>query len=251
MYVCGAKIRIMLSKTCGIVLHTLPYNDKYTIVHMYTEAFGRVSYLVSCSRGKKSTVSKSLFMPLSVLEMEVDHQNRRELQRIKETKLCFSTIALSVHPVKNVLGLFISEVLYRVLKETQADPRLFAYLSRSIQLLEDTEAGIANFHLVFLLGLTQYLGVFPHVETYRNGYYFDLQNAVFSAYPPLHSHYLDSKESAVFASLLRISYENMSLYTFSRRERVEIINRILMYYRLHLPEFPEIKSLGILQSLFD
>ena len=38
---------------------------------MYTEAFGRASYLVARSRGKKSSVSKALFMPLSVVEMEV------------------------------------------------------------------------------------------------------------------------------------------------------------------------------------
>lgn len=241
----------MLSKTRGIVLHAFPYNDKYTIIHMYTEVYGRVAYLVSFNRGKKSAVSKSLFMPLSVLEMDVDHQPKRDLHRIKETRLCFTLNGISTHPVKNVVALFVAEVLYRVLKETQADPRLFDYLSRSIQLLDEVEEGIANYHLVFLLGLTHYLGVFPHVETYRNGYCFDMLNGVFGEYPPMHSHYLNETESAVFASLLRISYENMSLYTFSRRERVDIIHRILTYYRLHLPDFPEIKSLAILQSLFD
>ena len=56
---------------------------------MYTEAFGRASYLVARSRGKKSSVSKALFMPLSVVEMEVEHLNKRDLHRIRETKLCY------------------------------------------------------------------------------------------------------------------------------------------------------------------
>ena len=51
-------------------MHTIPYNDKYSIIYMYTEAFGRASYLVSRSRGKKSTVSKALFIPLSVLPFQ-------------------------------------------------------------------------------------------------------------------------------------------------------------------------------------
>ncbi len=241
----------MLSKTRGIVLHALPYNDKYTIIHMYTEAYGRVAYMVALNRGKKSTLSKSLFMPLSVIEMEVDHQGKRDLQRIKETRICFPISGISSHPVKNVVGLFVAEVLYRVLRETQADERLFRYLSHSIELLNEMEAGVANYHLVFLMGLTQYLGIFPHVDTWRSGYCFDMLNGVFAEHPPMHSHYLSYTESAVFASLLRISYENMSLYTFSRRERVDIIHRILAYYRLHLPDFPEIKSLDVLQSLFD
>jgi DNA repair protein RecO (recombination protein O) len=46
----------MLCKTRGIVLHAIPYNDKYSIIYMYTEAFGRTSYLVARSRGKKSAV---------------------------------------------------------------------------------------------------------------------------------------------------------------------------------------------------
>ena len=48
----------MLCKTRGIVLHAIPYNDKYSIIYMYTEAFGRTSYLVARSRGKKSPVSR-------------------------------------------------------------------------------------------------------------------------------------------------------------------------------------------------
>ena len=79
----------MLCKTRGIVLHSIPYNDKYSIIYMYTEAFGRASYLVARSRGKKSSVSKALFMPLSVVEMEVEHLNKRDLHRIRETKLCY------------------------------------------------------------------------------------------------------------------------------------------------------------------
>ena len=126
----------MLCKTRGIVLHSIPYNDKYSIIYMYTEAFGRASYLVARSRGKKSSVSKALFMPLSVVEMEVEHLNKRDLHRIRETKLCYPLTEVFCNPVKNVLALFLSEVLFRVVKETEPDPHLFEYLSESIQLLE-------------------------------------------------------------------------------------------------------------------
>ena len=138
----------MLCKTRGIVLHSIPYNDKYSIIYMYTEDFGRASYLVARSRGKKSPVSKALFMPLSVVEMEVD-LNKRDLHRIRETKLCYPLTEVFCNPVKNVLALFLSEVLFRVVKETEPDSRLFEYLYESIQLLELSDKGVANFHLVF------------------------------------------------------------------------------------------------------
>ena len=77
---------------------------------------------------------------------------------------------------------------------------------------------------------------------HRNRPYFALQ---------ITKYYLGKEESQVFSRLLRMSYENMALYSFSRHDRVQIINRILEYYRLHLPEFPEIKSLSVLQALFE
>lgn len=232
-------------------MHSIPYNDKYSIVYMYTEAFGRASYLVARSRGKKTAVSKALFLPLSVLEMEVEHLNKRELHRIKEAKPYVALSKVFCDPVKNVLALFLAEVLFRVVKETEPDERLFDYLYRSICLLEEVEKGVANYHLVFLLGLLHYMGIFPNVEAHRAGYYFDMLDGEFIDHIPMHRHYLSREESAFFARLLRISYENMSLYGFSRQERVDIIQRILEYYRLHLPEFAEIKSLAVMQSLFD
>lgn len=240
-----------MSKTRGIVLHSMPYNDKYAIVHVYTESFGRASYMVGRKRGKKSMVSKALFMPLSILEMEVEHLPKREIQRIRESRVCFPLSGIATDPVRNIIALFVAEMLYRVVKETEPDPRLFDYLYKSIHLLDGTTQGIANYHLVFLLGLLRYLGISPRMETQREGYYFDMPNGVFVEKIPEHQHYLNKEESTVFARLLRISFENMSLYSFSRRDRVNIINRILEYYRLHLPEFPEIKSIAVMQSIFD
>ena len=144
-----------------------------------------------------------------------------------------------------------TEILFRVVKETEPDSRLFEYLFESIQLLELSDKGVANFHLVFLLRLLHYLGIYPNVESYVAGSCFDMLNGVFVDRIPMHRHYLNRQESVVFARLLKISFENMSLYSFSRQDRVSVINRILEYYRLHLPDFPEIKSLSVMQSLFD
>jgi DNA repair protein RecO (recombination protein O) len=190
-------------------------------------------------------------LPLSVLEMELERRPTQDMYRLREVKLSFPLARLLSDPLKNALALFLAEVLYRVVRETEPDARLFDFLYRSIRLLEDGNEGMANFHLVFLLHLLHYLGISPNVGTYRDNAYFDMRNGVFVPSPPLHTHYLDQTESRVFARLFRITYENMVLYTFSRRNRVDILQKIIAYYRLHLPEVTEIKSLPILQTLFD
>ena len=45
----------MLEKTLGIVLHIIPYNDKISVAHLYTEQYGRSSYLIPQGGGKKSS----------------------------------------------------------------------------------------------------------------------------------------------------------------------------------------------------
>lgn len=241
----------MLVKTRGIVLHTLAYNDTYSIIHIYTEAFGRAAYLVPRKRGKKTSLSKALYIPLSVVDMEVEHLNKRDLHRIKECRMCFPQSEIYENPVKNILALFVSEFLYKVVKETEPDASLFEFLYTSIHILENTDEGIANFHIVFLLRLLTYLGIYPNTTSGKKKCYFDMLNGVFVEAIPVHQHFLDKAESEVFDRLLRISFENMSLYAFSRRDRVAIINRIIEYYRLHIPSFLEIKSVSVMQSLFD
>ena len=241
----------MLSTTRGIILHVTPYNDNNSIVHVYTELFGRTSYLVARQRKRKTLVSYALFMPLSVIEMEVEHLKTRDIQRVKETKSCFPLSNIPSHPVKNAITLFLAEVLYRLIRTKEADPKLFDYLAHSIRYLEILEQGIANFHLVFLIHLSRYLGIFPNAGSYAPGVVFDLIDGVFTLQIPNHPHYLNKEESIIFFRLLRMNYENITLHSFSRKERSTIIYHILEYYRLHFTDFPEIKSLAVMQSLFD
>lgn len=50
--------------------------------------------------------------------------------------------------------------------------------------------------------------------------------------------------------LFRMNYPTMHLFRLSRRERQRILHVLNEYYRLHVPGFPELKSLEILQELF-
>jgi DNA repair protein RecO (recombination protein O) len=241
----------MLSKTRGIVLHAVPYNDTYAIIHIYTELFGRTSYLTKLKTGRKKGVSHALFLPLSVLEMDVEHLNTRDIQRIREVKACSLPANISLDPVKNVIALFLAEVLFRTVRMKEPDARLFEYLSDSIRWLELAEDGVANFHMVFLMQLVRCLGVYPNVSTYGPGCFFDMINGVFTSRIPQHCHFLSTEESTVLFRLLKMNYTNMAVFAFSRHERTNIIRAILNYCRLHLSDFPEIRSLSIMQSLFE
>jgi len=241
----------MLIKIKAIVLNCLAYNDTTNIVHLYTEEFGRMSYLASKSRNKRSNLKSAFFQPLSLVEIEADHKGSRQLQRIKEIRSIYNFTGIPYDPVKSALSFFLAEVLYRALRETEKNPALFGYLCSSIQLLDLCEKGLGNFHLVFLIKLTRFLGFYPNVEEQHPHWFFDLQGGSFTPTRPLHNAWLTPAEAERFATLMRMNFDNMQAFQFERHQRVELLRQMLNYYRMHLTDFPGIKSLSVLQELFD
>ena len=240
----------MLIKTRALVLHCLPYNDNTNIVHLYTEEHGRSSYLVSNSKSRKSMLKRAYFLPLSLIEIEADHKGSRQMQRIKNVQCLYAFSGIPFDQTKNSISFFIAEVLYRSLRDTDKNNSLFEYLLQSVQLLDLCDKGLANFHLVFLIKLTRYLGFYPNLEGRAPGWYFDLAGGVFVATCPIHNAWLNSSDAERFARLMQINFENMSAFSFDHNQRLELLRQMLNYYRMHLTDFPAIKSLDVLQEIF-
>ena len=206
--------------------------------------------MVSKARGRNSKVPKSLFSPLAILDLEVEHQASRDIQRIREARIDAYSYDISADMSKISMAFFLSEFLSRVLRDTNDSQLLFSFLEQSVQILEITDKSIANFHLVFMLKLSHFLGFYPNLEDYAENNIFDMINGEFVMSQPLHKHFLNRADSKTLSMLARISYENMHHFVFSHQDRINIINKILEYYRLHLYDFPALKSLDVLHELF-
>lgn len=241
----------MLQKTVGIVLHTLKYSDTTNIVDVYTELHGRVSFAVPVVRSKKTAVRSVLFQPLAIVEFEADFRPMTNLFRIKEVK-AYPFVSIPYHPYKSAIALFLAEFLYRAVKEEGENAPLFIYLKHSIEWLDVCETEFANFHLVFLMRLSRFLGLYPNLEDYHRGDYFDLLNACFTSVRPYkHSFYVGQEEAFRITRLMRMNYETMHVFGMNRVERSRCLTIISDYYQLHIPGFQPLKSLEVLQELFD
>lgn len=242
----------MLQKVTGIVLHVLKYNDTSNIADIYTEQYGRTSFLVSASRSKRAAAKPALFQPLAIIEFEANIKPGANLNRIKEAKSVYPFNNIPYNPYKSTIALFLSEFLYRAVREETENKPLFSYLQHSILWLDTCEDGFSNFHLVFLMRLSRFLGLYPNLEDYTRGDYFDLLNATFTPLKPfIHSHYIKGEEAYRLTLLMRMNYDTMHLFTMSRIERTRCLEIINNYYQLHIPGFGELKSLSVLQALFD
>ncbi|MGL4292713.1 MAG: DNA repair protein RecO [Bacteroidales bacterium] len=237
-------------KTNGIVFGIVPYNDKSSFVHIYTEKFGRVTYSVPNTRSKRSKLARSLFVPFTILEMEVEHTPGREIQKIAEARVEQLHYNLYADPVKNAVVLFLAELLSRTVREQEQNLLLYHYLLNSIGLYDLLEAGKANFHLVFLLRLSEYLGFRIDRESYREGFLLDMVEGVFVSSIPPHAWYLSPEEAYLFHSVLNMQFGNLESYHFNREQRAALLDKIVLFFRLHLPDLKEIRSLEVLKMLF-
>lgn len=242
----------MLQKTLGIVLHTVKYNDSSNIVEIYTELLGRASFWVSVPRSRKAAVKSVLFQPLSIIELEADIRPTSSLYKIREAKAYCPFSSIPYDPYKSAIALFLAEFLSRAIREEAENRPLFAYLLHSITWLDESREGFANFHLVFLMRFSRFLGLYPNLDDYHEGDCFDLLNAVFISAPPQsHTFFIGPQEADRLTTLMRMNYETMHLFGMSRSERGRCLIILNEYYRLHLPDFQPLKSLSVLQELFD
>lgn len=202
----------MLQKAEGIVLRTVKYKDTAFIADVYTDVAGRVSFMVPLPRSRKASVKSVLFQPLSLVELEADFRPNTSIYKIKEAKSWHPFISLPYDPYKSAIALFLSEFLCRAVRVEADNRALFSYLRHSIVWLDECRTGFANFHLVFLMRLSRFLGLYPNLEGYSEGCYFDLVNACFTSLRPSgHSHYIGPIEAARLLTLMRMNYDTMHL----------------------------------------
>lgn len=240
----------MLIKTRAIVLRTLKYGESRLIVDLFTQAMGCVSFIHSIHKSKKSRVGKQYFQPLTILEVEYDSRQNIQLQRIKEVRIAYPFCTIPFDAYKLSISLFTAEFLYHCVHGEQEVGTLYQYVEASICWLDAADGAFANFHLVFTMHLSRFIGFYPNLEDYVQGDFFDLRNGVFCSFPPSHSDYIVPVEASKIHLLMRMNYESMRLFRFSRQERNRCVDLILRYYRLHIPAFPELKSWAVLQELF-
>lgn len=240
----------MLVKTKAIVLHSFKLGESRMIVDMFTCEAGRQSFVVPIPKSSKSKLKKQYFQPMTLLEIESDLRQRLQLQKLKEVRLLAPYSSIPFSPEKLAISLFVAEFLYHALRSEQQNAPLFAYLCDSMQWLDTVEDGFANFHLTFLMRMSRFLGFYPNLDDYVDGCVFDLRTSTFSLQVPTHRDFLQPDEARMIQLLMRMDFPTMRLFRLNRMDRNRIVDVLLHYYQLHIPQFPELKSLSVLQELW-
>lgn len=231
------------------MLHSIKYGETSVIARVFTREFGLQSYLVPGVRKAKARIRQNLFQPLCILDMIVYHKEKEGLHRIKEITSPHPYESIPYDIPKTTIALFLAEMLHHSIKSHEANPALFDFIRDALLALDRTKERTADFHLVFLMRLTGYLGFFP-----RNNYdnlqcYFHLQDGLFKDRPGSPELSLDKSLSRWFHMLIASGMQAHTAFAAPKELRKALLVTMIDYYKLHLEGFQEVKSHAVLEMV--
>jgi DNA repair protein RecO (recombination protein O) len=231
----------MIHATKGIVLRTVKYGDTSVITTVYTELFGVQSYIVKGVRqSSKTSAGKAVyFQPAAILEMEVYHNELKQLQFVKEFQWAYLYERLLFDVVRNAVAMYVIELLQHSLKQPEANPELFYLIEDTLkQLDKGSDTLVANLPLYFILHLGSELGFQMQGTYHAQTPVLDLQEGIFIREKPAHPYYIESR-----------FYNDLDHISLNRQIRRELLQAFQTYIALHVADFGEMRSLGVLQEV--
>lgn len=229
-------------------MSSLKYGDADLIVKCLTEE-GIRSYMLKRIFGSRSKKIKlAYFQPLSLLELTANHNQKGRLNSLREVRPFYLYGSVSTDIRKQSIALFLAEVLSSSIREEESEPSLFQFVHTALVWL-DTHDRVANFHLLFLLRLTRFLGFYPDAK-HSGEEYFDLVEGCFVRTRPPNP-FLEDGKLELFRSLIGINFDEVVRLGLNSEKRQVLLEILLAYYEFHLPGFKKPRSLNVLKDVFD
>jgi len=246
----------MLHQTRGISLHTVKFSETSIIAKIYTELFGLQSYLIKGIRREHSKIRPGFFQPLTLLDLTVYHKEKRSLQSLKEVHNLYPYQTLTTDIRKSSIALFIDELLYKAIREEESNKELFDFLYNSCIELDQVSGNFTLYPLLFTIRLSRFIGIIPQVVDIPGYEIFNLKEGTFQNHRPEHRYFLEPPLSLILKELIKneLTFGNQKqeasgLHSGALKVRNELLEQMLLYYKLHLPEFRDINSHRILHSI--
>ena len=215
----------MTTSTELIVLHTTKFGENSIVVHTLSRDYGRRSFLVR-GAGKKAM---SLLLPLNILEAEIAESTKSTLYTARNLTSRHPLVGIRNNIYKNTMTMFLSEVIYRTIKEGAQEQGLFEWCRGQILLLSAMETDFSNFHIRFLLELSVALGFSPEIS--------DLMPFV-------------GENFTTVSQFMTASFAESMLVPLSGPVRNKICEDVLRYIEYHTESTLTINSLKVLRELF-
>ena len=240
----------MLLSTPALVLHTTEYSETSVIAKVFTRQLGVRSYILKGVRKGGGRTKRNLLQPLSYLDMVVYVNPKTTLNYVKELTPHTPTFTHSdTQAINNAVVFFMTELLYKTLREEEPDQQLFDYIVNALDELKGSHTSTyVHMPLFFLLRMTRYLGLWPRDNYSLLEPLFDLQEGCFKA---AGATTIDPGSSRLLHDYLQCLEQGSESPRASLDQRTDLMNRLIEYLQLHLDGFKNFNSHEILHTILN
>lgn len=245
----SVEYTVQTFKSSGIVFRSMKYSESSLILDVFTRAKGLRSFIVSGVHSKKGKTKAALFQHSSLLSF-VGYDKRETLARFKEVSLAQHYQGIPYDVVKSSVALFMIDVCKHAIREREANEPLYDFIQSSLLLLDQCNSAMHTlFAIKFVLDLSAYLGFQP-MDNYSeaspifdlyDGQYTDQAEGRYCCTPTTSQH---------LYHLAKASWTNLADIKISKTDRERILDDLITYYRLHIDQFEQLKSLEVLRAVF-
>ncbi|PID93972.1 MAG: DNA repair protein RecO [Bacteroidetes bacterium] len=236
-----------LCTTRAIILRQIKYSESSLIIKAYTEQSGLQSYLLKGIRKRNGKTGMAVVQPMALVRLVSSSSLKSDLKMIREIYTETPYYSVPFDPIKSGVLVFLNEILNQVLLEEVSNAVLFSFLFHSLEFFDQYEDSVANFHLLFLLQLSKYLGFFPKNNYDDTHPWFDLTQGEFTSYKS--SQEQKEEVAAALSRLLSTGYSDLPSLWVPHPIRASLNALLLDYYQYHVPGFREVKSLEVLRMI--
>lgn len=208
-----------------IVLATTKVGESAVVVHTLSREYGRRGFLLR--PGKKT--GAALLLPLNILEADVVENPKSELWSLRNVSARDSLSGIRGNLYKNSMTLFLSEVLFRTLRDGTSEDGLYDWCIGSILTLNALEADFANYPVRFLLELAAALGFRPTAE--------DIGPFAGEQLVPMRA-------------MIQADFSASMLIPLSGEVRNALCESLLRYLEYHSETSIPVRSLSVLRELY-
>ena len=208
-----------------VLLSYTKVGESSRVLHTLSEDFGRRGFITGLPKGS----GMAMFLPMNILEGVVVENRKSDLWRLKDIVSCAPLASVRSDVRKNSMTLFMSEVLFRTVREGACEEGLASWCERSLLTLDALEDDFSNFHLVWLLELCGALGFSPAAENL----------APFAG-----------MELKQFSSIIGRPLSEALMVPLKGEQRSRMASGILDYLSSHSEMPLNIKSLKVLSELY-
>lgn len=236
----------MILETEGIILHTLKYSESSVIAQIYTKDYGIGSYIMSNVRGTRSKMA--FFQPLSIVSIQAYRKKNVKIHRLKEIAFQEICVDISSNIYKSAISLFIGEIVNKMFHEEEEHSEFYDYFKRFVLILEHEKTSFADLHILFLYQSTHFLGVYPHINYSENAPFFDIYKGCYTSVFSDSS--IDKSKNLLVFKVWGCNSLDTILH-INREERKFLLHTIIAYLDIHIHRIGNVKSLEILEKIFD